>query len=395
MTPLKSTNVRTLTGGGDIPGRSWWRGETEEIPYVAPPAPGEPPRLLPLGHPAAYEAGTDLIDAVNTALLLRKPLLVTGKPGTGKTELAERIAYEFDLGAVLRFEAQSLSEANDLFYRFDYIAQLVASKLVESDRARPEDADVMNFVQWGPLGNAILRSVPGLERQLREEAQLRSPARGALLGKTFGTPATAPSAPAEMTRAVQSVVLIDEIDKASRDFPNDLLNGIDRMEFRVRELGSRVVKGAGRDSPFHPIVIVTSNSERDLPHPFMRRCVFVHIKDPSRELMATIVRKRVFGNSKLPPEGKDGLPPLYSRLLDLFIDLRDKGELRYPIGTSEMLDLATAAQRRGIDGHSADKSVIDRLVGAVSAIAKHPEDRERVAARLQGLTTPVAKPASA
>ena len=140
MINLKSTDMHTLTGSGEIPGRSWWRGENDEVRY------GAPPRLLPLGHPAAYEAGTDLIDAVNTALLLRKPLLVTGKPGTGKTELAERIAYEFDLGAVLRFEAQSLSEANDLFYRFDYIAQLVASKLVESDRARPEDADVMNFV---------------------------------------------------------------------------------------------------------------------------------------------------------------------------------------------------------------------------------------------------------
>ena len=389
MTPFKSSNVRTLTGGGEITGRSWWRGVTDEVPYVAPAAPGAAPRLLPLGHPAAYEAGTDLIDAVNTAVLLRKPLLVTGKPGTGKTELAERIAYEFNLGAVLRFEAQSLSEANDLFYRFDYIAQLVASKLVESGRDRPEDADVMNFVQWGPLGKAILRSVPGLEQQVSEEARLRSPARGAL-GKTFGTPTTAPSAPAEMTRAVQSVVLIDEIDKASRDFPNDLLNGIDRMEFRLRELGSRVVKGAGRDSPFHPIVIVTSNSERDLPHPFMRRCVFVHIEDPSRELMAAIVRKRVFGDSKLPPEGKDGLPPLYSRLLALFIDLRDKGELRYPIGTSEMLDLATAAQRRGIDGDSADASVINRLVGA---FAKHPDDLERVATRLKALATPATKPA--
>ena len=389
MTLPQTADPRTLSGGGEIPGRSWWRGENDEVRYATPP------RLLPLGHPAAYEAGTNLIDAVNTALLLRKPLLVTGKPGTGKTELAERIAYEFDLGPVLRFEAQSLSEANDLFYRFDYIAQLVASKLVKSDRARPEDADVMNFVQWGPLGKAILRSVPGLEQQVGEEARLRSPVRGVLPGKILVAPKTDPLEPAEITKAVQSVVLIDEIDKASRDFPNDLLNGIDRMEFRLRELGSRVVKGAGRDSPFHPIVIVTSNSERDLPHPFMRRCVFVHIKDPSRELMAAIVRKRVFGDPVLPPAGKDGLPPLYSRLLDLFIDLRDKGELRYPIGTSEMLDLGTAAVRRGIDGHTADASVIDRLVSAVSALAKHPDDRERVAARLHALATPAMKPAAA
>ena len=389
MTLPLTTDVRTLSGTAEFPGRSWWRGESDEVRYAAPPC------LLPLGHPAAYEAGTDLIAAVNTALLLRKPLLVTGKPGTGKTELAERIAYEFDLGPVLRFEAQSLSEANDLFYRFDYIAQLVASKLVESDRARPEDADVMNFVQWGPLGRAILRSVPGLEGQVSDEARARSPARGGLMGKILVAPKDEPAQPVEMPKAVQSVVLIDEIDKASRDFPNDLLNGIDRMEFRLRELGSRVVKGAGRDSSFHPIVIVTSNSERDLPHPFMRRCVFVHIKDPSRDQMAAIVRKRVFGDPLLPATGKDGLPPLYSRLLDLFIDLRDKGELRYPIGTSEILDLGTAALRRGIDGHSADAAVIDRLVGAVSAIAKHPDDRERVAARLQALATPAVTPAAA
>lgn len=378
-------DVPSFTGKGDIPGRSWWRSETEEIPSPSSGVSGPGPRLLPIGHPAAYEAGPDLVDAVNTALLLRKPLVVTGKPGTGKTELAERIAYEFGLGAVLRFEAQSLSETSDLFYRFDYIAQLVASKLVESGRAGPEDADVLNFVHWGPLGKAILRSVAGLEQQLIDEAKRRSPAYRTPTASAADEPATAPSPLADTAPAVRSVVLIDEIDKASRDFPNDLLNGIDRMEFRLRELGSRLVKGAGRESPLHPIVIVTSNSERDLPHPFMRRCVFVHIEDPGREQVAAIVRKRVFGDLAVPPAGEDGLSPLYSRMLDVFIELRDKGELHYPIGTSEILDFTTAARRRGIDGRSVDTSVADRLIGAVSAIAKHPDDRKRIALRLQDL----------
>jgi MoxR-like ATPase len=381
-----------FTGRGEIQGRSWWRSEHDEVPYHAPSTAGTDPRPLPLGHPAAYEAGTDLVDAVNTALLLRKPLLVTGRPGTGKTELAERIAYEFDLGAVLRFEAQSLSEANDLFYRFDYVAQLVASKLVESGRARPEDAGVLNFVQWGPLGKAILRSSPMQKRALDAEASTRSPGYVKRPLRPGGLPVLKPLPLPEIGAATRSVVLIDEIDKASRDFPNDLLNGIDRMEFRLRELNSRVVKGAGRDSPFHPIVIITSNSERDLPHPFMRRCVFVHIPDPDRDQLAAILRKRVFGDRAFPPPGQDGVPPLYTRLLDVFVDLRDKGDLRYPIGTSEMLDFATAALRRGLDGKNATVAAADQLIGAAGALAKHPDDRERIATRLRSLVTPVAVP---
>ena len=398
--------LRPFIGKGEFRDRSWWRTEGDEITYVPPTVPPAAPRILPLGHPAAYEASDELVAAVETALLLRKPLLVTGKPGTGKTELAERIAYEFDLGPVLRFEAQSLSEANDLFYRFDHIGQLIAAKLVEGHRGRPEDADVMNFVQYGPLGKAILRSMPGLEGMLVDEARKMTASRFVGLAAQAGgkalvdasvvalradaepnVDADEPSHKSAPKPALRSVVLIDEIDKASRDFPNDLLNGIDRMDFRLRELGSRAVRGAGRDSDFHPIVVVTSNSERDLPHPFMRRCVFAHIRDPDRAQMAAIVRKRVFGDAAAPPEGRDGLPPLYSRLLDAFLELRDGNELRYPIGTSEFLDLALVARRQGIAGFDASPAVIERLQRSVGAIAKHPRDGELVLARFAALAS--------
>jgi MoxR-like ATPase len=396
---IPPSDFRTLKGSGDLH-HSWWRGEDDE---VKPPVASEAGRWpdYPLGHPAAYETGPDLVDAVNVALMLRKPLLVTGNPGTGKTELAERIAYEFNLGAVLRFEAQSLSEANDLFYRFDYIAQLVVAKLVESDRARPEDADVLNFVHWGPLGTAIRRSAPNVELALRDLARLRSSAKGqrplplsstapgrSLSSRDSPAPAVAPPPPS------QSVVLIDEIDKASRDFPNDLLNGIDRMEFKLRELGGFALKGAGRDSPFHPIVIVTSNSERDLPAPFMRRCVFAHIADPGQMQLAAIVRKRVFNDYSAPPDGTDGLPPLYSRLLGTFVELRDGGDLKHPVGTSELIDFFTAALLKGVDGRLTDGRLVDRkitdptvlqrLVTSLGALAKHSGDRQSIADVLTG-----------
>lgn len=402
--PPPSAAVPVFTGSGEIAGRSWWRSEHEEIAYRPPSQPGAP-RILPPGHPAAYEASKELVAAVDTALLLRKPLIVTGKPGTGKTELAERIAYELDLGPVLRFEAQSLSEANDLFYRFDHIAQLIAAKLVETNRGDPEDADVMNFVQFGPLGKAILRSMPGLEDTLVAEAREMTARRFASVTGSMGgsvLPSPAPKGacddgaePAQATRPQadkpkRSVVLIDEIDKASRDFPNDLLNGIDRMDFRLRELGSRHVRGAGRDSDLHPIVVVTSNSERDLPPPFMRRCVYAHIKDPSREQLAAIVRKRVFGDaSAAPPDGSDGLPPLYSRLLTAFVDLRDdkNAPLRYAIGTSELLDIAIAARRRGIDGSDTSPTVVQDLKQFIGALAKDEKDAERVEERLTFLAS--------
>ena len=335
-------------GSGIIPGRPWRRSERELLPWPGPGG-GAPPR----GHPAAYEAAQEVVEAVNTALILERPLLVTGRPGSGKTELAERIAYEFDLGPVLRFESQSLSEADDLFYRFDHVHQMVMAKLVELGRAAPEAAESARFVTFGALGLAIVRAEPQRYADL----------------PTAGLDAS--------TSARRSVVLIDEIDKASRDFPNDLLGRIEDMRFELRELGNLQVEGAPRDSGRQPIVVITSNSERDLPAPFLRRCVYLHIPEPDSRQLTAIVRRRVFGDDGLP-----ALPPLYAQLLEAFVELRDGGELRYQIGTAELLDIGIAAQRLSFDANDAGPAALVRLQSTLGALSKHPADRSTIIAHL-------------
>ena len=285
--------------GGKI--GDWARSESGDL------VPRDKEALSP-DHPAGYIAHPDLAEAVNTAVILRKPLLVTGKPGTGKSELAERIAWEFNLGAVLRFEAQSLSEANDLFYRFDLVGQMAAAQLARlaldqtatgvqqlENKTRPEC-----FLCFGPLGNAILRSDPGSNKDL--------------------WPIAFPASVQSNVEASPSVVLIDEIDKAGRDFPNDLLNGIQRMEFRIRELADRTLRAAA-DEHLRPIVIITSNSERDLPGPFLRRCTYFDIPDPDRDTLRRILLARVFPEDFHANGGHAGgtkvsLPPLYEEMLD-------------------------------------------------------------------------------
>lgn len=225
--------------GGTIGPWRRWRGD-----------PGVTDNIEFPGHPANYIATGDLPDAVNTSIALGKPLLLTGNPGTGKSQLAERVAWEFNLGPVLRFEAQSLSEANDLFYRFDLVGHLAAVEILKASGASGAAANTdghaisspLRFLKLGPLGEAIVRSAPNEEtkRQLFDAA-------------------FAPAESAGIAEARSSVVLIDEIDKASRDFPNDLLNGIERLEFGIRELG---IASVAVDPHYRPLVIITSNSER-------------------------------------------------------------------------------------------------------------------------------------
>jgi MoxR-like ATPase len=317
-------------------------------------------------HPAGYIADTDLVCAVNTALLLGKPLLLTGNPGTGKSQLAERVAWEFNLGPVLRFESQSLSEAQDLYYRFDLVGRLAAVEAFKAEQAIPgpgaaakaPQLGVAHFLAFGPLGKAILRADPAQLRRLES------------IG--FPSDALRSQAPAR-----PSVVLIDEIDKTSRDFPNDLLNAIERKEFNVRELDDGLLR-APDDEGLQPIVLVTSNSERELPAPFLRRCIYFHIPDPTPERLARILRSRVTGSGA----GSDPtrLHPLYADVLDMFGAFRDStaGKLAYQPGTSELLDLARAMSRaRDVDPQAglATPDNHRALKRAASTLIKHRDDR--------------------
>lgn len=321
----------------------------------------------PPEHPANYSAAPELADAVNTAIALAKPLLVTGNPGTGKSQLAERIAWELNLGPVLRFEAQSLSEANDLFYRFDLVGYLSAVELHKAHGA-PDAAppSPRQFLKLGPLGEAIVRSDPQTHEELFDAA-------------------FAPEK-AEIASPRPSVVLIDEIDKASRDFPNDLLNGIERREFAIREMK---IESVAANPSYPPIVLITSNSERDLPAPFLRRCVFFHIADPTPQTLQEILIRKFFPWA----DGEGGprrteLPPLYAQLLQHFWTFREKHSvaLQYAPGTSELLDWTQALIRRDADPAASLSAELAKVRRTASTVAKHRDDLKLLLNSFDNLT---------
>tara|TARA_R110000787_G_scaffold209999_1_gene319899 strand:+ start:1513 stop:2352 length:840 start_codon:yes stop_codon:yes gene_type:complete len=222
---------------------------------------------------ADYVATDDLKVAVNAAVLLRRPLLVKGEPGTGKTVLAQQIADA--MGApLIEWNIKSTTKAHQGLYEYDAVARLRDGQLGD-ERVH----DISNYIRKGKLWEAF----------------------------------TSPTLP---------VLLIDEIDKADIEFPNDLLQELDRMEFHVYETGE-TVKAAER-----PIVVITSNNEKELPDAFLRRCFFHYIQFPDRETMLSIIDVHFPGIQKI----------LVSRALDIFYDVRDVPGLKKKPSTSELLD---------------------------------------------------------
>ncbi|MEZ2410436.1 AAA family ATPase [Bosea sp. RCC_152_1] len=220
-----------------------------------------------------YVATEDLTVAVNAAIRLERPLLVKGEPGTGKTVLAEEIAAA--LGApLITWHIKSTTKAQQGLYEYDAVSRLRDSQLGD-----PRVSDIANYIKRGKLWEAFVAPV-------------------------------------------RPVLLIDEIDKADIEFPNDLLLELDRMEFHVYETGE-TVKAARR-----PVMIITSNNEKDLPDAFLRRCFFHYIRFPDAPTMQQIVEVHFPGIKKR----------LMEEALRLFFEVREVPGLKKKPSTSELLD---------------------------------------------------------
>ena len=221
----------------------------------------------------AYVADKDLMIAVNAAIALERPLLVKGEPGTGKTELARQVAAALDL-ELIEWHVKSTTKAQQGLYEYDAVTRLRDSQLGDE-----RFNDIANYIKRGKLWDAF-------------------------------------------TSSKRCVLLIDEIDKADIEFPNDLLQELDRMEFFVYETGETV------RAIHRPIVIITSNNEKELPDAFLRRCFFHYIRFPDAETLTRIVDVHYPGIKQR----------LVSAALNQFYEIREVPGLKKKPSTSEALD---------------------------------------------------------
>lgn len=231
-----------------------------------------------------YIASEALQQAVNVAYALEKPLLLRGEPGTGKTVLAENAAAALGM-PLIRWHVKSTTKARDGLYVYDTVARLHDSRFGDSDVK-----DIAAYIKLGPLGQAL-------------------------------------------SSDKRVVLLIDEVDKADIEFPNDLLTEIDEMKFFIDETGKEVV---AKERPF---VIITSNNEKELPDAFLRRCIFHYIEFPDAELMTKIVRVH-------HPDIED---KVLDQCLELFFQLRAVPRIRKRPSTSELIDWICALRKAGVD----------------------------------------------
>ena len=257
---------------------------------------------------ADYVASPELLASVNVAIALEKPLLIKGEPGTGKTMLAKAVANSLGKKLII-WNIKSTTKAQDGLYMYDTIQRLYDGQFGEEGVD-----DIARYIKLGKLGEAF------------EEDE-------------------------------QVILLIDEIDKADLEFPNDLLWELDQMEFYIHET-KRTVKAKQR-----PIVIITSNAEKELPDAFLRRCIFHYIDFPDEELMEQIVRTHY----------PDVEANLLKNAMDVFYNIRAIRDVRKKPSTSELIDWINALQMNGIEP--------DRIraeLPFVGVVVKQDEDLETV-----------------
>lgn len=240
----------------------------------------------------SYLAAAELRDAVNVAIALERPLLIRGEPGTGKTVLAEAIAEGLVM-ELLTWHIRSTSKAQEGLYVYDTVQRLNDARFDDRDIS-----DVRRYINYGPLGRSFLADQ-------------------------------------------RVVLLIDEVDKADVEFPNDLLHELDRMTFTVAETGDT------HSAVHRPVVVITSNNEKELPDAFLRRCVFHYIAFPERELLEQIVRVH----------HPDVESKLLEQVLVRFYWLRDLEAIRKRPSTSELIDWIAALRRGGISSEQIENEI--------------------------------------
>ena len=230
-----------------------------------------------------YVVTDELMNAVNVSIALKKPLLIKGEPGTGKTMLAEAISQALDMDLII-WSIKSTTKAQDGLYVYDTVQRLYDSQFGEGDVK-----DIAQYIKLGKLGEAF-------------------------------------------TSDRQVVLLIDEIDKADLEFPNNLLWELDKMEFYINETKETI------KTKHRPIVIITSNAEKELPDAFLRRCIFHYIEFPNEDKMADIIRVHYGDIDK----------KLMTNALEAFYKIRGMKDLQKRPSTSELLDWIQALMISGV-----------------------------------------------
>ena len=251
-----------------------------------------------------YVAGDDLTLAVNAAITLERPLLIKGEPGTGKTVLAIEVAKAL-IAPLIEWHIKSTTKAHQGLYEYDAVGRLRDGQLGEESAK-----DIANYIKRGKLWESF-------------------------------------------TSETRPILLIDEIDKADIEFPNDLLQELDRMEFFVYETGETI------KAKHRPIIIITSNNEKELPDAFLRRCFFHYIQFPEPDVMTDIVEVHYPGLKA----------DLLKTALNVFYDIRDQNAIKKKPSTSELLDWIKLLLNEDIDAsalrENSQRKLIPPLYGAL------------------------------